>query len=64
MDGSLEIFALGEVHILRGGEPVEGLNSRKAEALLIDLVSTRRPQPREVLTDLLLDKLGQRQELT
>jgi DNA-binding SARP family transcriptional activator len=54
MDGRLEIFPLGGVRILKGGEAVAGLNNQKAEALLIYLASTRRPQPREVLADLFL----------
>jgi hypothetical protein len=54
MDGRLEIYTLGGVRILRGGEPIAGLGHRKAEALLIYLASTRRSQPREVLADLFL----------
>jgi predicted ATPase/DNA-binding SARP family transcriptional activator len=61
MDNRLEIFTLGGVRFLRGGEPVKGLSNRKAEALLIYLASTRRPQPREVLADLLWDERSQSQ---
>jgi len=63
MDTGLEIFTLGGVRILRGGAPVRGLSKRKAEALLIYLASTRRPQPREVLADLLWDERTQSQAL-
>jgi WD40 repeat protein/DNA-binding SARP family transcriptional activator len=63
MDTGLEIYTLGGVRILRGGEPVSGLSTRKAEALLIYLASTRRPQPREVLADLLWDERSQSQAL-
>ena len=63
MDGRLEIYTLGGVRILRGGVPVAGLSNRKAIALLIYLASTRRPQPREVLADLLWDERTQSQAL-
>jgi WD40 repeat protein/class 3 adenylate cyclase/DNA-binding SARP family transcriptional activator len=63
MDNRLEILTLGGVRILRAGEPVEGLNNRKSQALLIYLASTRRPLPREVLADLLWDERTQSQSL-
>ena len=63
MDAKLEIFTLGGVQVLLGGEPVAGLGTRKAEALLIYLASTRRPQPREVLADLLWDERTQSQAM-
>jgi DNA-binding SARP family transcriptional activator len=63
MDGRLEIFTLGGVRILRGGEPVEGLSNRKAEAILIYLASTRQAQSREVLADWLWDERTQSQAL-
>jgi DNA-binding SARP family transcriptional activator len=63
MDGRLEIYILGGVRILRGGEAVVGLSQRKAEALLVYPASTRRAQPREVLADLLWDELPQSQLL-
>jgi WD40 repeat protein/DNA-binding SARP family transcriptional activator len=63
MGERLEIFTLGGVRILRGGEPSLGLSNRKAEAILIYLASTRRPQPREVLADLLWDERTQSQAL-
>ena len=63
MDARLEIFTLGGVRILYDGEPVSGLGTRKAEALLIYLASTRRPQPREVLADLLWDERTQSQAM-
>ncbi len=52
MDAVLAITTLGGVRILRGGQPVLGLATRKTEALLLYLACTRRPQPREVLADL------------
>ncbi len=63
MDARLEIFTLGGVRILRDGQPVGGFASRKAESLLIYLASTRQPQPREVLADLLWDERSQSQAL-
>jgi predicted ATPase len=63
MDYRLEVFTLGEVRILKGGELVSGLKNRKAIALLIYLASTRRSQPREVLADLLWDERTQEQSL-
>src|SRR5512139_1638786 len=59
----LEIYTLGGVRILRSGKPVTGLTTRKAEALLIYLASTRRSQPREVLADLLWDERTQSQSM-
>jgi hypothetical protein len=52
MDGRLEIYTLGGVRILRGGEAIAGLSQRKAEALLVYLAITPRFQPGEVLADL------------
>jgi len=63
MDDRLAIYTLGGVRILRGGEAVDGLSHRKAEALLIYLASTRRSQPREVLADLLWDERTQSQSM-
>jgi DNA-binding SARP family transcriptional activator len=64
MEASLQIYTLGGMRILRrGGELVTGLSTRKAEALLIYLASTRRPQPREVLADLLWDERTQSQAM-
>jgi DNA-binding SARP family transcriptional activator len=63
MESRLEIFTLGGVRILQSGQPVADLSNRKAIALLIYLASTRRPQPREVLADLLWDERTQSQAL-
>jgi WD40 repeat protein/DNA-binding SARP family transcriptional activator len=63
MDATLEIFTLGGVRILRGGEPVPALTIRKAEALLVYLASTRREQSREVLADFFWDERTQSQSL-
>lgn len=56
MTDLLEIEALGGLRIRRGGAVVADLGSRKAEALLVYLARSRRPQPREVLADLLWDE--------
>lgn len=63
MDARLEIFTLGGVRILRDGELLRSLSTRKTEALLIYLASTRRPQPREVLADLFWDERSQSQAM-
>jgi predicted ATPase/DNA-binding SARP family transcriptional activator len=63
MEARLEIYTLGGVQILHAGEPVTGLHTHKAEALLVYLASTRRPQPREVLADLLWDERTQSQAM-
>lgn len=60
----LEISTLGGLSIQRGGTPVEGLASRKAEALLVYLACTGQPQPREVLADLLWDDRPQERALS
>lgn len=46
---------LGEVALTLNGTAVEGLASRKAEALLIYLACDPRPHPREILATLLWD---------
>jgi WD40 repeat protein/DNA-binding SARP family transcriptional activator len=63
MEIRLEIFTLGGVRILQTGDEIVGLTTRKAEALLIYLASTRRPHPREVLADLLWDERTQSQSM-
>jgi DNA-binding SARP family transcriptional activator len=55
----LEIHTFGGLRILRGGEAVTGLASRKVEALLVYLSVTGRSQPREVLADFLWDDFSQ-----
>ena len=44
----LEITTLGGLSIRLDGQPLAKLHSRKAEALLVYLAVTARPQPREV----------------
>ena len=56
MAESLEIHTLGGLQIRHDGVRLEGLGSRKAEALLIYLACNPIPQPREVLIDLLWDE--------
>ncbi len=52
----LEISTLGGLRIALGGQAVADIGSRKAEALLIYLACSRRPQAREVLADLFWDE--------
>jgi hypothetical protein len=59
----LLISTLGRLSIERDGQPVTGLASRKAEALLVYLACNRRSHPREVLADLLWDGRTQSQAL-
>jgi WD40 repeat protein/class 3 adenylate cyclase len=61
MSDRLGFFTLGGVRIERNGELVTGLTSKKAEALLIYLASTQRPQSREVLAELVRDECTQSQ---
>jgi predicted ATPase len=49
---SLQIYTLGDLRILRGGEPIAALRSRKAQAMLVYLASTSMSHSREVLADL------------
>ncbi|RME48522.1 MAG: hypothetical protein D6796_06165 [Caldilineae bacterium] len=60
----LEIQLLGGMTILKGGQPVQGLASRKAAALLVYLACTGRPHPREMLADLLWDDRSQAQAMS
>lgn len=50
---ALEIRLLGQLEVVRDGEPLDFPPSRKARALLAYLVATSRPHPREQLCDLL-----------
>lgn len=54
---SLKITTLGGLSITRGEQPVEGLVSRKVEALLVYLAYEQREHPRELLAELLWDDL-------
>lgn len=62
-DMSLEIRVLGNPIILFEGEPVAGLPSRAAEALLIYLVCQEHPVTREFLAELLWSDRSQQQAL-
>jgi WD40 repeat protein/DNA-binding SARP family transcriptional activator len=64
MDEMMKVFTFGGFKILLGETPAPDLGTRKAEALLVYLVATRRPQAREVLADLLWDERSQRQALS
>jgi DNA-binding SARP family transcriptional activator len=61
MSANLSVYTFGGLRILEAGEPVEGVESRKIEALLIYLAMAERPQPREVLADLLWEDRTQKQ---
>ena len=63
MSKHLTIRLFGVISIELGGIPVTGLGTRKADALLVYLVSQKRPFPREVLADLLWDDRPQDQAL-
>jgi WD40 repeat protein/serine/threonine protein kinase len=64
MEGKLELRLLGGLSIRLDGNPVTGLASRKAEALLVYLARSRGPQRREVLADMLWDERSQSQALS
>ncbi|MEM7114812.1 MAG: BTAD domain-containing putative transcriptional regulator [Chloroflexota bacterium] len=55
----LEIYTLGGLRIVRDGEPLTKLASRKVEGLLVYLACVGRSQPREVLAELLWDDFTQ-----
>ena len=59
----LEITTLGGLSIQCDGQPLTQLHSRKAEALLVYLAVTARPQPREVLADLLWEEFSQKRAM-
>jgi DNA-binding SARP family transcriptional activator len=59
----LEITTLGGLSIRLDGQPIAKLHSRKAEALLVYLAVTARPQPREVLADLLWEDFSQKRAM-
>src|SRR5437016_2152709 len=52
----LDINTLGGLRITLGGQAVADIGSRKAEAFLVYLAYSRRPQPREVIADLFWDE--------
>jgi predicted ATPase/DNA-binding SARP family transcriptional activator/Tfp pilus assembly protein PilF len=59
----LEITTLGGLSIRCDGQPVKGLHSRKAEALLVYLAATAHPQPREVLAALFWGEFSQQRAM-
>jgi predicted ATPase/DNA-binding SARP family transcriptional activator len=63
MANRIQILTFGGLQIHSNGVPVRGLASRKAEALLIYLLCTRRSHAREVLANLLWDDLPRRRAL-
>jgi predicted ATPase/DNA-binding SARP family transcriptional activator/Tfp pilus assembly protein PilF len=54
---TLRIETLGGLQLTHADAPIEGLASRKAEALLVYLACQGRPQSRDLLADLLWDDL-------
>lgn len=58
VDPTLRIETLGGLSLSYAGAPIAGLASRKAEALLVYLACQSRPQPRDLLADLLWDDLS------
>jgi WD40 repeat protein/DNA-binding SARP family transcriptional activator len=59
MAGKLQLALLGKLEITQDGEPVPGLHSAKAQALLCYLAVTGRPHFRPVLTGLLWGDLAE-----
>ncbi len=53
----------GGLHLICEGKPIEELISRKAEALLVYLAVTGKPQAREVLSDFFWDMRTQTQAM-
>ena len=60
----LRLFTLGNLRFLRGDEPLDRFETRKADALLVYLACNRRSYPREVLADLLWDERSQEQAMS
>jgi WD40 repeat protein/DNA-binding SARP family transcriptional activator len=59
MDAVLQIYTLGGLRLVAKDKPVTSLETRKVEALLVYVACTARPQPREVLADLLWEERSQ-----
>ena len=59
----LEITTLGGLEIRQNGQPLNGLASRKAEALLVYLAANPQAHSREILADLLWDDRSAAQAL-
>lgn len=64
MERMVQVYTFGGLKILREGEPIPSFDTRKTEALIVYLACTRKPQAREVLTNLLWDERSQRQALS
>ncbi len=60
---SFSIKTFGRVRILKGGEPVDGFVSRKAEALIVYLAVTGERHPRETLAGMFWDELSHERAL-
>lgn len=56
MDDVLRVSTLGGLKLEQNHAPLAGFHSRKADALVVYLATTRQPQPREALADLLWDE--------
>ena len=61
MSANLSVYTFGGLRILKAGELLTGIDSRKVEALFIFLALAEQPQPREILADLLWDDRTQQQ---
>lgn len=59
MNGALQVVTLGGLSIQRQDVPRVKFHSRKTEALVVYLFSTRQPQSRDVLADLLWEDRSQ-----
>lgn len=64
MDRKLTITLLGDVHLSLRGQTIPKFRSRKALALFIYLLSTRKSHSREEVADLLWDATSTRQSLS
>jgi predicted ATPase/DNA-binding SARP family transcriptional activator len=60
----LQIYALGDLRILKGEKPVRELRSRKAQALLVYLAGTTKSHAREVLADMFWSESSQLQAMS
>ena len=60
----LSIHALGGLSIACGSHSVTSIASRKAEALLLYLVQTGHPQPRDILAEMFWPERSQTQSLS
>ena len=60
----LQIYALGDLSILKGGKTIRGFRSRKAQGLLVYLARNPGTQAREVLADMFWSESSQLQAMS